>query len=169
MKDLFLTPRGDLSVENIINSKERLEINFITSKSNALKLNFFIEDTFSKRTSSNSLTVNFNIDIPKEDKEFRVISGNLAMEQAIKIRLLTALGSVRGNEELGSTLETVIHSFIDNDSTKLQLEKIIKQAIIDIIPDPKITINKPSSKYLDYSNSLKVVITDNDKKYNIQI
>ena len=26
MKDLFLTPRGDLSIENIIDSKERLEI-----------------------------------------------------------------------------------------------------------------------------------------------
>ena len=47
MKDLFLTPRGDLSIENIIDSKERLEINFITSKSNALRLNFFVEDTFS--------------------------------------------------------------------------------------------------------------------------
>ena len=60
MKDLFLTPRGDLSIENIIDSKERLEINFITSKSNALRLNFFVEDTFSKNLPANSLAINFN-------------------------------------------------------------------------------------------------------------
>ena len=169
MKDLFLTPRGDLSIENIIDSKERLEINFITSKSNALRLNFFVEDTFSKNLPANSLAINFKIDIPKEDKEFRIISGSLAMEQAIKMRLLTSLGSLRENTDIGSTLETVIHSFIDKDSTLIQLEKIIKNAISDLIPNPTITISKPNTKYLDYSDSLKVTIIDKDKKYNIQI
>lgn len=38
MKDLFLTPRGDFAIEDMSDSKQRLEINFITSKSNALGL-----------------------------------------------------------------------------------------------------------------------------------
>ena len=42
MKDLFLTPRGDLAIEDINDNKQRLEMNFITSKSNALVLIFIV-------------------------------------------------------------------------------------------------------------------------------
>lgn len=169
MKDLFLTPRGDLAIENIADNKQRLEINFITSKSNALVLNFFIEDTFYKQRSANSLLLNFNVDVPEYNKEFRIISGDSAMEQAIKIRLLSSLGSIRGNTDLGSKLETVIHSFIDKDTTLLNLEKYIKEAISDIISNPVIKIEKLNGKYVDYSNALKVTIIDNKNKYHIEL
>ena len=68
MKDLFLTPRGDLAIEDMSDSRQRLAINFITSKSNALRLNFFIEDTFSKTKSENSLLLNFKVDVPENNK-----------------------------------------------------------------------------------------------------
>lgn len=167
MKDLFLTPRGDLSIENISDSKQRLEINFFTSKSNALRINFFVENTNIKRIPKNSLVINFEINKPKEDKELRIISGDLAMEQAIKIRLLTALGSLRGNRDIGSKIETVIHSLIDKDSTVKELEKCIRQAISDLIDNPTVTIRVANSKYLDYSNTLSVTIISENKTYNI--
>lgn len=169
MKDLFLTPRGDLAVENVTDSKQRLEINFITSKSNALVLNFFIEDTSPKQNTNNSLLLNFNINIPEYNKEFRIISGDLAMEQAIKIRLLSSLGSIRGNTDLGSKLETVVHSFVDKDTTLLNLEKCIREAIADIVSNPIIKIEKVNGRYVDYSNTLKVTIIDNTSRYNIEI
>lgn len=169
MKDLFLTPRGDLAIEDMSDSKQRLEINFITSKSNALRLNFFIEDTFSKNKSINSLLLNFKIDIPENNKELRLISGDLAMEQAIKIRLLSSLGSIRGNTDIGSKIETVIHNFIDKDATLTTLEKLIKEAISDIITNPVIKISKVNSKYTDYSETLKITIIDNKNNYNIEI
>lgn len=169
MKDLFLTPRGDLAIEDMSDSKQRLEINFITSKSNALRLNFFIEDTFSKIKSINSLLLNFKIDIPENNKELRLISGDLAMEQAIKIRLLSSLGSIRGNTDIGSKIETVIHNFIDKDATLTTLEKLIKEAISDIITNPVIKISKVNSKYTDYSETLKITIIDNKNNYNIEI
>lgn len=169
MKDLFLTPRGDLAIEDMSDSKQRLEINFITSKSNALRLNFFIEDTFSKIKSINSLLLNFKIDIPENNKELRLISGDLAMEQAIKIRLLSSLGSIRGNTDIGSKIETVIHDFIDKDATLTTLEKLIKEAISDIITNPVIKISKVNSKYTDYSETLKITIIDNKNNYNIEI
>ena len=169
MKDLFLTPRGDLAVENVTDSKQRLEINFITSKSNALVLNFFIEDTSPKQNTNNSLLLNFNIDIPEYNKEFRIISGDLAMEQAIKIRLLSSLGSIRGNTDLGSKLETVVHSFVDKDTTLLNLEKCIREAIADIVSNPIIKIEKVNGRYVDYSNTLKVTIIDNTSRYNIEL
>lgn len=169
MKDLFLTPRGDLAIEDISDNKQRLEINFLTSKSNALVVNFFIEDTFSKQRSANSLLLNFNIDVPKYNKEFRLVSGDLAMEQAIKIRLLSSLGSIKGNKDIGSKIETVVHNFIDKDTTILNLEKCIQEAISDIISNPVIKIEKLNSRYTDYSNALKIIIIDNKKQYNIEL
>lgn len=169
MKDLFLTPRGDLAIENISDSKQRLNINFITSKSNALRINFFVEDTFEKQKRKNSLTINFEIEKPKEDKELRIINGDVAMEQAIKIRLFTALGSLNGNRDIGSRIESVIHEFVDKDSTIQALEKYIRQAISDLIENPTININKLNTRYVDYSNGLSVTIIDKDKRYNIEL
>lgn len=169
MKDMFLTPRGDLAIEDIIDSKERLEINFITSKSNALRLNFFVEDTYVKKSLADSLLINFKVEQPVENKEIRIVSGNAAMEQAIKIRLLTALGSLRGNDDIGSKIESVIHQLIDKDSTILNLETYIRQAIQDIVYNPVIKISKINSKYVDYSDALKITIIDNDNKYVVEI
>ncbi len=169
MKDLFLTPRGDLAIEDISNEKEKLEINFITSKSNALVLKFFVEDTFSKQRNNNSLLLNFNIDVPTYNKELRMINGTQAMEQAIKIRLMSSLGSIAGNTDVGSKIETVIHSFIDKDSTSLKLEKIIKEAIKDLIADPIIKIQKTQTKYTDYSDTLKIIVIDKENIYYIEI
>lgn len=169
MKDLFLTPRGDLSVENISDSKQRLNINFITSRSNALRINFFIEDTFERDRTDTSLLINFDIEKIKNDKELRVISDDIAMEQAIKIRLFTALGSLKSNEDIGSKIESIIHEFIDKESTIENLKKYIRQAINDLIKDPTIRINKLGSKYIDYSNGFVITIIDKDKQYKIEI
>lgn len=169
MKDLFLTPRGDLAIESINENHKRLEINFVTSKSNALRLNFYIEDTFQKKPSSNSLSINFSIDKPEFNKEIQLISGDAYIEQAIKIRLATALGSLRGNPEIGSKLETIVHDFVDLPGTLLSLDKIIKEAISDIIPNAEVHLNKPKTRYVDYSTNLKITIIDGDKKYNINI
>lgn len=169
MKDLFLTSRGDLSVENISDTRQRLEINFFTSKSNALIVDFFVEGTKDKKGNQNSLSISFEINKPKEDKELRIINGDLAIEQAIRIRLLTALGSLRGNHEIGSKIETVIHRLIEKDTVPVitELEQCIKQAIQDIVNDPIIKIKVLDSKYLDYSNALSVIIISNNKTYNI--
>lgn len=169
MKDLFLTPRGDLAIKNISNNDKRLEINFFTSNSNALRLNFYIEDTSQYRPNANSLGINFSINKPEYNKEIETISGDAYIEQAIKIRLSTSLGSLDGNKDIGSKLELVMHEFVDAQTTYTNLEKIIKEAIYDLIPNAQISIRKPKTKYTDYSTNLIIVIVDNDKKYNISI
>ena len=169
MKDLFLTPRGDLAIKDISNSQKRLEVNFITSKSNALGINFYVEDTSSLKAYKNSLSLSFSIDKPEYNKELEMISGDAYMEQAIKIRLLTSLGSLRGNTDIGSKLELVVHEFVDSSTTITSLEKIVKEAIYDLIPNAHVYISKPNSRYLDYSTTLKILIVDKDKKYNINI
>lgn len=167
MKDFYLTPRGDLAINNITNEYKKLEVNFITSFSNALCLNFFIEDTMQKKPSSTSINITFKIDKPEYNKEIKIISGDEAIEQAIKIRLSSALGSIRGNVDIGSSLEAIMHELIDNESVVPSLKASIKNAISDIIPNPIIILEKPKSKYVSYNTSFKVIIIDKDKQYSI--
>lgn len=169
MKDLYLTPRGDLSIENISNSSNRLELDFITSKSNALAINFFLEDSYYKYVSETALNISFELNKPEFNKELRLISGDEYIEQAIKIRLASALNSIAGNEDIGSRIETIIHNYIDSPNTVKELEKLIKEAIKDIVPKADIYIQKPKTRYVDYSTNLKVIIIDGDRKININI
>lgn len=169
MKDFYLTPRGDLSISNITTDYNKLEINFITSFSNALCLNFFIEDTKNNKFSSSSLKINFNIEKPNYDKEVKIISGDECIQQAIKIRLKSALGSIRENLEIGSSLEEIMHELVDNKNVINSLKKSIANAISDIIPNPTIIISQPKSKYINYSTGFNVIIIDNDKQYSINL
>lgn len=169
MKDFYLTPRGDLSINNINTDYKKLEINFVTSFSNALCLNFFMEDTKKNMSTPTSLSINFNVEKPVYDKEIKIISGDEAMEQAIKIRLSSALGSIRENLDIGSTMEEIIHELIDNKSIVNSLKKCIENAISDIIPSPIIYIEKPKTRYIDYSTSFKVIVIDGDKQYSVKL
>lgn len=169
MKDFYLTPRGDLSISNINTDYKKLEINFITSFSNALCLNFFIDDIKQNNLSSTSLSINFNIEKPNYNKEVRIVSGEECIEQAIKIRLATALGSVRENLDIGSTLEELVHELVDSKRIVNSLKNCIANAISDIIPNPIILVNKPKTKYVDYSTGFKIVIINGDKQYSINL
>lgn len=169
MKDLFLTPRGDLAIDNNVGSSNKLELNFITSYSNSLRINFFIEDTYQKTSDKNSLSINFNIDKPIYDKEIKMISGDKYIEQALRIRLETSLGTLRYNESIGSKLELVVHELVDEQKTMAKLKQYVREAIVDIVKDPVIEITKPKTMYLDYSNSLSIKIIDKDKQYNINL
>lgn len=167
MNDFYLTPRGDLAIENIDTTSNQLKINFVTSESNALCLNFYLDDTYFNKINQNSLSINFSIDVPTYNKAMRVISGDECMQQAIKIRLCSALGSIRGNSDIGSTLELIKHDLLDNPNTVNSLKTVIATAIKDIIPNPTIMISNPQSKYTDYSTGYNVVIIDNDMQYSI--
>lgn len=169
MKDFYLTPRGDLAISNINTDNNKLEINFITSYSNALCLNFFIEDVQSTKLNPSSLRINFNIEKPSYDKEIKIISGDEYMQQAIKIRLNSALGSIRENLDIGSTLEELIHELVDNKNIINSLKTAIAKAIYDIIPNPTIIISQPKSKYINYSTGFNIVVIDNDKQYSINL
>lgn len=167
MNDFYLTPRGDLAIENIAAKSNQLQLSFVTSKSNALCLNFYLDDTSFNQISKNSLSINFSIDTPAYDKEVRIISGDECIEQAIKIRLCSALGSIRGNTDIGSTLELLKHELIDNPNIVNSLKNAIATSIKDIIVNPTIIINTPQSKYVNYSTGFNVVIIDSDKQYSV--
>lgn len=169
MKDFYLTPRGDLSVSNINTDHNRLEVNFITSYSNALYINFFLDDIKQQTLTPTSLKINFEINKPSYNKNIKVISGDEYIQQAIKIRLKSALGSIRENTDIGSTLEESMHKLIDDKTLVGTLKTSIANAISDIIPNPTIMITQPKTKYVNYGTGFDVVIIDNDRQYTINL
>lgn len=165
MRDLLLTDNGDITFEDVQLYKNSFELNFITSKSNALTLNFHIENLLDNNISD-GLTINFGVYIPTNNKTIRIVEDSEYIEQAIKIRLKTPLGTLKNNTLIGSKLDNHKHRYIDDKSLVSDIKSCVKTAIEDILPDAIIEIEKIPTIYLDYNNSLKVVIYDKDKKYN---
>ena len=90
-------------------------------------MNFFIDDIKHNNLSSTSLSINFNIEKPNYNKEVRIVSGEECIEQAIKIRLATALGSVRENLDIDNEfVRDIVYGVLDN---KDALDNVINKYI----------------------------------------
>lgn len=164
MYDLMLTPTGDLAFETSEQLKDSLQINFVTSKSNAIAINFYIDNLIDK-DPGNGLMINFRVHKPLNNKTCREAIGQDYYEQCIKIRLDSALGTIKGNENIGSRLDELKHEFVDNPSLEKHLKEYILEAIKDILPNAYISLKRIKTPYLDYTNGLKVLIVDQDRLY----
>lgn len=164
MYDLMLTPNGDLAFEESEQLKDSLQINFVTSKSKAMTINFFI-DNFMDKEQGNGLLVNFRVHKPLNNKTCRDAIGQDFYEQGIRLRLETTIGTIKGNEDIGSKLELYKHDYVDNNYLETNIIKCVKEAITDILPNAEITIQKTKTPYLNYTNSFIVTIVDQDKYY----
>lgn len=162
MYDLMLTNNGDIVFEISEQLKDSLTIDFVISQSNALMIDFFI-DNFADNNITSGLEINFNIFKTLNNKSCREVIGQDYYEQAIRIRLDSAIGSIKGNEQIGSKLDLYKHEYIDSASLESNLKRIIKEAIVDILPNASITLSKAKTQYLDYTNSYVVNIIDKDK------
>lgn len=164
MYDLMLTPNGDLAFEVSEQLKDSLQINFVTSKSNALSVNFYI-DNLIDREINDGLVINFRVHKPLNNKTCREAVGQDFYEQCIKLRLESTIGTIKGNEDIGSRLELHKHNYVDSTSIESNIKKCVKEAIQDILPNANISIKKTKTAYLDYTNSFIVTIIDQDKYY----
>lgn len=168
MYDLLLNDKGDISFEVIDTTKKALQVDFVISNLKALQVNFLIENTEDKQYES-GLMINFNIVKLYNDKKEVGITDVSLTEQMIRIRLNTVLGTLTGNEDIGSKIQLLKHKFVDDKNVESDLKKYIAQALVDIIDDPIIYINKSNTSYLDYTNQLNIIIIDNDKQYQYSL
>ncbi|MGL5507548.1 MAG: hypothetical protein ACRDB0_06575 [Paraclostridium sp.] len=164
MYDLMLTPNGDLAFEVSEQLKDSLQINFVTSKTNALTINFHIDNLIDNEIG-NGLAINFKVHKPLNNKTCREAIGQDYYEQCIRLRLESTIGTIKGNETIGSKLELYKHNYIDNSSLEYNVKTCVKEAIKDILPNATITIDKIKTQYLDYYNSYVITIIDQDKYY----
>lgn len=164
--DLFLTNTGDISftTTNTLSRPDLFIYNFHVATSESLLFNFNIVNNV-EPVNANSFTYNFYIYTPKYDKSVKTVSKNTYIQQAIKIRLSTELGTIRENYDLGSDIYTYMHSDLSNSKLKPQMERLVKAAISDILPNASVTIYFLNTNYLNYHDSIKIVIINDEDIY----
>lgn len=166
--DFQLNENGDILFKQSDRSDSFLQFDFFIAKSNGLVFDFYI-DTYRQKEYLQDLkpgfVFEFCIDNPEENKEIVCIEDkNDYLYQQIKIRLSSALGTIKGNESLGSTLDNYRHILLNSDKKKdyKDIEACVKEAIKDILPDAKITIYNTPSIYTDFTNSIIISIVQED-------
>lgn len=166
MLDLFLTDSGDLSFLTNMSSKssEGFKFNFHIAQSDSLLFNFYIDNTNVKE-NNNGFEYNFYTYTPSYNKEMMTVSSKNYIQQCIKIRLNTEINTIRENTDLGSELHTIIHSSIPDNKLQSKVEKMIKNSIQDILPNASVTVSFLNTDYLNYHDSIRVVIINSEDVY----
>ena len=79
----------------------------------------------------------------------------------------SALGTIKGNEGVGSTIDNYRHMLLNPDKQKPYTELIdcVRNAIKDILPNAKIDIYNKPSIYIDFTNSIIISIVQDDINY----
>lgn len=165
MMDLALNDNGDIMFDEYDGYNESLLLNFIISKSNSLQLNYYIDNYEHQIEENETLELNILFDIPKYNKEIETVTSEEYYEQAIKMRIETSLGSVLGNKEMGSKIESYKHRLISEKNLFERLEIEIKRSISDIMPSSTVKIEKYKTYYREFYNALKITVINKGKYY----
>ena len=91
MIDIALNDNGDIMFEENEGYEESLLLNFIISNSTSLQLNMYIDNSDDIEFKNKVLQLNILLDVPEYNKEIVTISNEEFYEQAIKLRISTAL------------------------------------------------------------------------------
>ena len=145
----MLNKNGDILFKQSDRYKSSLQFDFFVTQSNGLIFDFYIEQL-------------------KDDKEIVCVDNEEDyIYQQIKIRLSSALGTIKENENIGSKLDLYKHTLInpEKDYDFTIIEQCVRDALYDILPNAEITVSKNSTIYTDYSNSLIVTITYKELNY----
>jgi phage baseplate assembly protein W len=177
--DLLLTETGDLSfiTSNTKFKNEMLEFNFHIAQTDSLRLNFNIIGTNDNmefpnkqpedlnRMFSDSLQLSFYTYTPSFDKMSRTVRNRDYIQQSIKLRLSTEINTVLHNEKLGSNLHEYIHSNLETSRLLSNIVQQVKSSIVDILPSCEVSAYIINSDYLNYHDSIKIVIVNNEEVY----
>lgn len=168
--DFKLNKKGDLLFEYSTRDSSSLQFDFFVSNTNGLIFDFYIDSPNYQKFLPDlepGLIFKFFIDSPVHNKEICTIENDEYIEQQIKIRLTSALGSIRGNESIGSRLDDYRHMLLNPEKENDYGEIIycVEQAIADILPNATVEIfNKPGI-YTDFTNSLIISIYQDEQQY----
>jgi phage baseplate assembly protein W len=156
--DFLLTPSGDVCFTEVDTDENKLTINFFKSPSPVLKINFNTENTGSNNIKNNTLIIKFDVYKTKYNKKIELVKSNAYVIQQIIIRLKTVLGELSLRSDAGSLLETVMHKDLNDVKVKSQVEKIVANAISDLLDDCTVS----ATPIVKYDNGYKQIM-------NIQI
>jgi hypothetical protein len=127
--------------------------------------NVYIIQDYKELLLSGTLELDSYIYTPKFDKRCTIVSDSEYIEQAIRIRLSTELETVRENMDLGTDMYTLYHSNLKANKLELAIKNRVYDAIKDILPNSNIDVRISKSDYLNYHDSIEIVIINNDKTF----
>lgn len=169
--DFALNDNGDIAFIQSSRKSEAFQLDFLIADSNSLRLDFFVNNTKEQSYLDGmipGLIFNFYLDNIEYDKDILLLeSKEDIVFQQIKIRLNTALSTIKNNEALGSEIDNLKHRILNgNDKDKYEdVIDCIRNAIKDVLPNAEITVKKINTIYTDYSNSLIVTIVKDEINY----
>ena len=102
---------------------------------------------------------------PKQDKQVVMVNDKKYIQQAIKIRLDSESGAIRGNEDTGADLFKFMHSDMQTSKLLTKISAQVKSAISDILPNCEVQAYSINSDYFNYHNTIKIVIINNEEVY----
>ena len=156
--DFLITPSGDLSFSEVKNESKRLTVNFYQGKDRSLRVNFDIETYEELLPQKNTLTITFDVYDIKENKRVLLVKDDAYISQQILMRLKTSLGELPLRQEIGSMMETVMHKDLMDSAIHRKVEKIVSEAIRDLIDDYSVKAIPSVSKIDGYNQCIKVYI-----------
>lgn len=165
MIDIALNDNGDIMFEENEGYEESLLLNFIISNSSSLQLNMYIDNSDDIKFKKKVLQLNILLDVPEYNKEIITISNEEFYEQAIKLRISTALNSVYGNTDMGSKIESFKHRNITEKRLYEYIESEVKRCLSDIMPSAEIRVEKYKTYYREFYNALKITVINKGKYY----
>ncbi len=170
--DFQLNEKGDILFKQSNCENPSFQFDFYVAKSKGLIFDFYVDNNENKQEYLDNLypqfVFKFYIDSPKNDKKIMCIDTKEDyIYQQIKLRLSSALGTIKNNENIGSNLDIYKHMLLNPDKKKNYTELIdcVKEAIKDILPNAKIEIYNKPSIYTDFTNSIIISIIQDDYNY----
>lgn len=113
---------------------------------------------------SGNFTYEFFMYTPQYDKTTRMVKDKEYIQQAIRLRLSTEKGTMMGDNG-GSSLFEFMHSNLDASRLLSQISSEVKSMISDILPNCTVSAYIINSDYLNYHDSIKIVIVNNEEVY----
>ena len=174
MVDFQLNKNGDIFFEESKNINNKFELNFFVSQSDVMTINFYTENLSSfsylesnkeDRVLAPGMCMNMHLMKVENDKEIVLSKDEDCIEQQIKIRLQTALGTLTNNEDIGSNLDLYKHNLMSDKDDFSTIKESVKEALYDVLPNAEIDVQKIDTIYLDYSNSIMITIKDDEYNY----
>lgn len=163
MVDFLISQSGDLVFEKSATSQNRLEISFYKSNAKTLIISFETETHEVCTPSDQAMTVHIGIADIEYNKNATMVAGYAFLKQQINMRLKTSLGELSERPNIGSKLETIMHSEISDIAIQNKIKAIVSESISDLLSDftvqvvPK--VRKSNNKY---EQCMMVYIYTND-------
>lgn len=163
MIDFLITPSGDLAFVENQKENKKLEIMFYNTKAKALKIDFDMETYSQKSPTKDCLTVNFEMIHTKNNKKAMLVEDDAYTAQQVLMRIKTSLGELSERPEIGSTIETVMHKNLNDKLTQSEVEKIIGDAIKDVLYNYSVKAIPEIQKENGYKQVMKILIYEDNE------